>query len=467
MGEPGPASLRFGRDVSPTTRARIDYAFRTFCAIYGLRPTLRLYYGGQGERREGEVVLPALYVARPPSEPAPPPKTVALAAHAIYDRLGLRATPVFHADARSVDWLGEIFEWISHADEYSVTERDDVGRVPFAASLHGRYGLDPTIPYASIAMLELARSLGLELPSGPSLIAASHDLDYLPTSALGNARRLLKNVAIAMLVDRDPALAAQIVLAGLRGMLRGRSPLDCIPTMLVREARREIASTSYVICRNGCARDANYTLSDPRIQRTLQQLQGSGGELGVHVSYMSLPDGTLGDEVRALRASGFRVEGVRAHWIRYAGGNLFEAIEQVGDVKYDTTVCFAERVGFRSGASFVYRPYRFASERPYSFYELPLAIMDGALRTHARAARVHPRMLCSRVLDMIDAFPGGAASVLWHNTVFEGAQLPGRVGALYWELPRPAQRWTTAIAAVNARRHSLEQAFEGEPAVCS
>jgi hypothetical protein len=475
-----PIQLRFGPAVELVARTRIEYAFRTFCALYGHRPIvyagdtvtdaqgIRLAYGAQRSDTD-EIMLPSRYVARSPQTPVPAPKPVPVRQCATYARLGLRETPVFHGEAGDVDWLGEMFEWLSHADEYAVSERDEVGRIPYASSVHGRYHLDPTIPYASIAMLEFANTIGVEPPSSQTRIAATHDLDYLPTGAMANARRLIKNMAVAALVDRDLTLVMQIALAGVRGLIRRRSPLDCINVMLVRESARNIRSSSYVICRQGCARDGNYALSMHAARVWLATLAGAGSELGVHGSYRSLEDGTLAAEVHALRDQGFDVQGTRAHWIRYTGDKLYNAIEAIGGMAYDSTVSFVDRVGFRSGASFIYRPYRFATESAYSFFEVPLAVMDGALRTHARHVRARPKQLCDRVLDMVDAFPAGGVSVLWHNTVFEDAQLPHAVGKVYWDLPRPNQRWMRAIDVVSGYRESYSYAFDeaaGEPLPC-
>jgi hypothetical protein len=421
---------------------------------------LRACYGC-APRDSEEFALTALYQPRSPSKSAPAPVHVPLAAHPVYERLDLHETVVVHHDGAATDWLAEVFEWLSHADDYAVSARDDVGRVPFAASYHGRNALDTTIPYASIAMLELARELHVELQPEPLVVAASHDLDYLPTDARDNIVRLLKNLAIALLAERDVALAAGIATATLVGAMRGRSPLDCIDMMLAEEAKRGMTSSVYVICRNASRRDANYSLSDPSVLQTLNKLQRAGCELGLHASYECLRDRALPDEAAALRSAGYEGAGVRAHWLRYAGADLFDAIEAVEGIRYDATVGFSERVGFRSGASFVYRPYDFAAERAYDFYEIPLAIMDGALWAHARHCRTSARELCNRVLDVAQAFPGGALGILWHNTVFEGAQLPREIGSLYWDLPRAGQRWMRGIDLVNERREAFEHELDG------
>ena len=456
MAEADVVQLRFDDDLDATTRARIAYAFRTFCAVYERRADVGDGAPAQAQLRYG---ADRGYRLRPLEEPAPNPAYIRLPPRAVYQRLGITHMPLFHAAGERPDWLAEIFEWLSAADAYAIRDRDEAGRIPFASSLHGRYGLDPTIPYASVAMLELADQLGLDPPrSTPTLVAATHDLDYIPISRLGDLRRLIANLGVAAIVDRDPLLFASIVGAVLRGIVQRRSPLDCIGTMIERERALGIRSTSNVICRRTCRRDGNYALDDPGVVQVLRDLHEADAELGVHASYMNIADRSLAEEVAALRGLGYDVHGGRAHWLRYGTDDLFEAIADA-KLDYDTTAGFPNRVGFRNGASFVYRPYRFASESAYPFYEIPLAIMDGALYTDAREHRVSAAALAARVLDMTDAFASGAISVLWHNTVFAGAQIPHSIGRLYWSLPRPTQRWTSAIEVVATRRDCHERAF--------
>ena len=57
------------------------------------------------------------------------------------------ALPHFHDRPDSTtDHLAELFEWASRAHELSVSERDDVGRIPFTGSLPGRFGWTRTVP---------------------------------------------------------------------------------------------------------------------------------------------------------------------------------------------------------------------------------------------------------------------------------------------------------------------------------
>lgn len=453
----GPAlRLRMGRTVTPSVERRIEYAFRTFCAVYELKPEVTcegaadrppahrgIAYGCSAVDREVE--LPSVYDGRSPLEPAPPPQSI--------DR-----RPVFHAAGGRVDWLGEIFEWISSADDMAVRGRDSVGRIPFEDSIHGRYQIDPLVPHASVAMDQLARAIGVVPPPHPTLVGASHDLDYLTLGFRGDLKRTIKNVGVALLSDRDPRLALEILGAILRLLITRKTPLDHVDELCSEEERRGIRSTFNAIVKHASRRDADYDIRDPSVEATLSAIDGTGREVALHGSYTSLEKQSLGEEVATLRAFGFAVAGVRQHWLRYAGDALFEAVAEAG-LRYDSTVGFSDRVGFRSGASFAYRPYDFRNERAYPFFELPLVVMDGALYVDARRRGETPEKLARRVMDAVDAFPSGSVSVLWHNTAFDGAQLPRAIGRVYWALHKLGSRWLPCVHVVREVASRFDAAF--------
>lgn len=460
-------------DLPRITQRRIAYAFRIFCAIYGYDAVLegtqtaatehpRICYGFAPTRTQ-DVAIPALYVPRPASAAVNSPAQIPLKKAPVYTQLGLNSVPCFFTSGTSVDWLGEIFEWLSCADEYAVIQRDEVGRIPFAATVHGRFGLDPSVPYAGVAMFELNRricdTLGGAWPKRATppmgvegvLIAPSHDLDFLPINAFSNAKRLVKNVAIAAIHFRDPRLAASIAASMLRGVATWKSPLDCIDELVIRERNANIRSTYNVLCYSAHARDGDYGLDNAKVKGILRLIADNHMEIALHGSYTSLENGRIGFELERLTAAGYRAIGLRQHWLRFAGDNLFEEIAKLG-LSYDSTVGFEKHIGFRAGACFPYLPYDFRREQAYQFVEIPLVIMDGALYEQAKRTGSPALALCQRVFDMIESFGWGGVAILWHNTAFGGGQLPLEIGQLYWESKRPSQRWVSCreVAGVAA-----------------
>jgi hypothetical protein len=443
-------ALRIDASVERFVALRIEWAFRLYCVVAGLRAVepnrADLVIGYGGESRDGEVIVPATYRSRPAGAAAPPPSIATPPTRAG----GLRPLPCFHPIAETgPDLLGEIFEWVSADHERSITESDSVGRPPFAETLHGRYGLSPRVPWATEAMRWLHARLAtawdrspgwpatLVGPLGRTLVAATHDLDFLPGRAGQTSLRYAKNLAYA--VRHDRSIVPQVVAAGASAVV-GRNPLDRLAWMVEREQDLGIRSSVNVLCRRAHRRDANYDLSEPRTRTRLRWLADQGVELGVHGSYTSLDgSGGLVREYAALRDVGYDACGGRQHWLRYRGTRLFSELEAAGAL-YDSSAGFADRVGFRHGASFPFPPWDFQREQPFPLLEIPLAVMEGALEGHDDAvAQAHT------VMDNAVSGGWGGVAVLWHDPVFGGTQFNRRIADLYWELKRPGQDWVSPL----------------------
>ena len=462
MSDSPTVGLLLGNDLSEVTARRITYAFRLFCAVYGFTPSTTggdavLCYATEA-RRPQELGLSATYVPRGPAEPAPAPRVGALDPGRPEASEDGARFPVFSPleEDGPPDWLGEIFEWVSAAHEHSLAERDPLGRVPFDASLHGRYGLDPSVPYAALAMAALNRGIRAALGDGwPALpvspwgdsgsfaVAATHDVDFLPVGPWAVLHRVSKNAAQAAILRRDPKLLVNILASALRS-LGGHVWLnDSLERMRVREREAGISSTLTVICRRSHPRDANYDVEDRRVVEMLRRLAAEGAEIGVHGSYTSLDSpGRLVEEYRKLAALGFEPHGGRQHWLRSVGRALYRELSDAG-AWYDCTAGYPGMAGFRHGACFPYPPYDFEAEGPHAFLELPLVIMDASLYAMTRRESVWGEV-CSRVMDAAREHGWGGVSLLWHDTTFSGAQLPRGIGECYWGLGRAGERWISA-----------------------
>jgi hypothetical protein len=192
---------------------------------------------------------------------------------------------------------------------------------------------------------------------------ASHDLDHLSDRRLTNARRIAKNVGIALLQDRDPRTAAQIVGHAARHLARREAAVVGVGPLLAGEAERGVRATYTVIADSTHRRDAGYRLYDPFVAGTLGAIAAAGHELAVHGSYRSLAvPGQLAREYELLRAAGHPPTGGRQHWLRHRGGELFRALADVG-AEWDSTSGHPDDIGYRHGAAFPFLPYDFARER--------------------------------------------------------------------------------------------------------
>ncbi len=453
-------ALEFGDEVPSRVRARMEYAFRVFAAVYGHRvldgeaegSALRCFYGSSATGKAAVRHIPARYALREPHEAAPTPAPMAYAQEEIY---------LFHGReplSGNPDWLGEIFEWLSAADENSVPSRDSIGRVSYQQSVFARHAISPLRPYASLIMAWFQGFLGRPadgehlaaatspLSNANHLVVSSHDIDFYFTGRGGSLLRIVKNLGIALAVARSypffkDSLRQLFRLAG------GARVGDFLPTLLQRAVDHDFTSTFFVLSRHQHRRDANYTLR--QIAYRLGQIGKRGSSLALHGSYRSIVENSdLQSEADALEAeTGVRPRGSRQHWLRFDGPEkLFANIERAG-LHYDSSWGWSGQLGFRNGAAFAFPPYNFAREEAYNFLLIPLVIMDQGLQNARRESREKPAQLAAAVLDQSRRWGWGGVSVLWHNPV-EPLSACEDVNQIFWQQLRGRgerqERWISA-----------------------
>ena len=463
--------LEFVPEQGTVHRLRLTYAFRLFCGIYGHEPLIDSKRAHTADARlsytkpnwpSGAVRrlrLTNSYSPRSPRVPAPAP-TQFPSSH--------EPTVLFYAPkpGDTPDWLAEIFEWVSCADEYAVTERDRVGRVPFSSSYAGRHGLNIRQPYAAIAMHHLQRELCMLVPhcqpepicparSCRHFIINTHDVDFFPLDRFGSVKRLIKNAGISLVAARAPRLAFQQAMQAVRAAATTSNAIDQMPALIAGELKRSVGASFFFITQNCHRRDANYKVEQPRMVRFLQELTSRGIEVGVHGSYTSLDEREgLQREFAHLRNLGFPTQGGRQHWLRFTLDRLIPAVESTG-ASYDASLGWSDQVGFRAGACFAFPPYDFENERAANFIEIPLVIMDQALQQRAEHAESRFQ-LAAELLATSRRNGWGGVSVLWHPAAFGGGQLSPDVGRIFWSLldqrARWEDTWTSASEFVSATR---------------
>src|SRR5262249_21810807 len=292
------------------------------------------------------------------------------------------------------DWLGEIFLWLSSSLEASITDRDDVGRIPYHATVFGQQGLSPQKPYASMLMAWMENALrkaGSEdrlLPKAPSplpnvdhVVVHSHDIDFYYVNWRSAVARTIKNLAIAVRSYRSGSYFADNLRMLTKVLFGSRVGTYVLP-LAQAVVDSGFRSTFFVVARRGHRRDPDYGLQE--MAPILKAISERGFSIGIHGSYHSvIEDRSLAAETKALAAAAVKPLGGRRHWLRLSSqSELFDAVADAGLIA-DSTLGFSDMPGFRNGAAFAFPPYDLVRERPCTFLEVPLVLMDGALQAAA------------------------------------------------------------------------------------
>lgn len=348
--------------------------------------------------------------------------------------------------AFGADIFGSAFYLLSRYEEVARPYRDEHDRYPSYASLAAIEGflerplVDEYVDALWVAMHDLWPVL-TRRRSGFRL-RLTHDVDQ-PWAALGYpASKVLRTLSGDLILRHDPVLAvrrAASLVAARAGKLNA-DPYNTFDLLMDTSERHGLASTFYFMAGNTAgAIDGRYRLSDPPLRRLLKRIHDRGHEVGLHASYGTyLSQELIQREATVLKAAcveaGFDQPtwGVRHHYLRLRVPTTWEYHELAG-LDHDSSLGFADHVGFRAGTCREYGLYDLLARRSLRLRQRPLVAMDATLFGYQSLD--HDRAL-SKTRSLVDTCRrhGGDAVLLYHNGVVGGtrfrAQYPAIIEAL-------------------------------------
>jgi hypothetical protein len=327
-----------------------------------------------------------------------------------------------------VDVFGACFFMLSRYEERVVPVRDVYGRFPAAASIAQRSGfLGLPVADAYVDLLWAAlRHLwpALERRHREFRVALTHDVDD-PLSSLGRSpRQRVRQLGADVLVRRDPGLMARRLRSWTRSA-RGDHRLDPNNTfdfLMDVSERHGLVSAFYFLATDGAASpyDPAYTVEHPWIQALMRRVHERGHEIGFHAGFDTYLDPQrTRDEFDRLRQSaernGVRQDawGGRQHYLRWENPSTWSNWDRAG-LAYDTTLAYADRIGFRAGTCHEYRAFHLLERRPLRLRERPFQVMD---RTVLVYMRLSPDAAGDAIMTLARECRryAGTLSLLWHN----------------------------------------------------
>lgn len=95
-------------------------------------------------------------------------------------------------------------------------------------------------------------------------------------------------------------------------------------------------------------------------------------------------------------------------------------------IKYDTSLGFAEKIGFRRGTCFPFYLYNFEKNKISQVIEIPLIVMDSSL-SNTKYMGLSQEKAIEHIFDLINEVKkfNGVFTILWHNTFFSNYKYTG------------------------------------------
>jgi hypothetical protein len=289
--------------------------------------------------------------------------------------------------------------------------RDEHGRCPAAGSMAVRGGyLDrPIVDEWGLALEEIITALEPGLRADRRLrVKVSQDVDLIGIP-FG-----LREPAVQLVKRGRFDVALRDMLSGVTGILPGSLRQVIELCSLVQS--RGIKPALYWKASTGTVYDSGYNVADPRVARVIDWARARGVEMGVHPGYYSFgnPEQLAAEVERCRRAIGEHEIGGRQHYLRWSPETWLDW-ERCG-LAYDSTVGYADRVGFRAGTCWPYRPWLWKENRRARLLEIPLIVMEQSL-IRPQYMGLSPEESLAAVTGLLRKCRavGGVFTLLWHN----------------------------------------------------
>lgn len=309
------------------------------------------------------------------------------------------------------DLIGSIFFFLSGWQEEHCTHFDHYGRFPYKGSIQEQLGCVTTAivdHYLAIIREALSTHLKVEINSlRNSQLFITHDIDFLNAGWKEEGFHQLKKGKIWS--------TASIIFKHLLGQDHWKNLLQLIDY----ETSNNWKASYYFIPTQspykGIA-NADYDCQSRYIQQVFSKLNEVEFETALHkpLSEKEFSTSLLQDYLKHLPNN---TVGNRHHFLRLKQEevNIFNETE----IRYDSSLGFAEHIGFRHGTASPFYLYDFKKKKIGTTLEIPLIIMDRTLRSPA-----YMNLNCDEAkLEILKVIKesqsvNGTLTILWHNNFF-------------------------------------------------
>lgn len=160
--------------------------------------------------------------------------------------------------------------------------------------------------------------------------------------------------------------------------------------------------------------DPGYDVGQPRVRSFIESLSRNGFVAGLHPGF----DTWRNSEAIAAQ-HGYMETGAgrtaihcRQHWLRFSWQHTWRAQADAG-LKYDTTLMFNDRPGFRNSSAIAWHPWDAEKASPHGITAQPTVLMDSHFYDYSRLNAEERRRAIDAWLAEVRSVSGQAA-MLWH-----------------------------------------------------
>jgi hypothetical protein len=323
-----------------------------------------------------------------------------------------------------LDIFGSAFFMLTRYEEIAKPDRDEHDRFPAKASLACQEGFveRPIVnEYLEILWAFLQKLWpGLTRKKREYRLCLSHDVDEIFSVVGKPLKQVIRRIGGDTIVRRDPILALRSMQAAWRGGAE-KDPCNTFDFIMDVSEKNGVTSTFNFMTGLGHTEyDQRYSIDHPWVRHCLRRIVQRGHLIGFHPTYGSYLNAeiTKTEFQRLTKAAG--VEGAeqnewggRQHYLRWQNPATWQHWEDAG-LNYDSTVGFADLIGFRTGCCYEYPVFNLKERKKLNLRERSLIVMDGVVLDGNGTFKSKFRGKMSLLNHTCCKFDGDF-TLLWHN----------------------------------------------------
>lgn len=330
------------------------------------------------------------------------------------------------------DIFATIFFFLSRWEEVVNKVKDEHLRFPASASLSGRFELidRPVVDEYVMFLKEILQALGVEgFKHSDFQVNVSCDVDWPFDPIYYNSFKMLKTLggdAIKRRSFKEFAKHVNNQFAVIRHGFK-HDPYNTFDFLMDCCEKCGRTTAFYFISGHSAGEiDGVYDLDMPMVRNLLTTIDQRGHEIGIHFSYNAYKEmEVMKVELENLRrvlsdlALSNTVEGGRQHFLRWETPITPRIWNDLGLI-YDSTLGYADHVGFRSGTSHSYPIFDLIERKQLALLEKPLILMECSAISERYMGMGYTSDALQYMLNIKEKVRKvkGTFTVLWHNSHF-------------------------------------------------
>lgn len=300
----------------------------------------------------------------------------------------------------------ELYDLFTRQEEYNCKLLDTYQRFPYYLSGY-RNVLEP-----EVSKFLIENGSKVDYPDDKKFaVCLTHDIDSI-----------YSNVSLSRTVK---SLIHGQIKGAFKTTLNKRykkwNPLWNFKKIMALEDKYNAKSSFFFLALDKEDLDFNYHIED--LENEIGNIADTGWEVGLHgghESYKNLNE--IKEKKQNLeKVLGQKVIGYRNHFLRFKVPDTWELLSKAG-FRYDTTLGYADCVGFRNGMCHPFKPLNLNTNREIDILEIPLTIMDCTLFDYMKLDLKDAWEITKTLIDTVEKYKG-TITILWHNTYMSNEKL--------------------------------------------